>query len=538
MFAALALLASIAAVDTLFEPFAKEGSPGCAVGIAQRGEVVHLRAYGAADLERDVPLTPASVFNVGSLTKQFTAYLIHSLADEGKLTLEDDVRRFIPELREYGAPIRIRHLLHHTSGVRDYIDLFELAGKRAADVTTHAETVQIIARQRGLNFPTGTKHEYSNSNYVLLGEVVQRITAKPLREVARERIFGPLQMTHSQLVDDHRRVVRGRALAYTANGDGTYAATQSNAERLGAGGMHTTVADLLAWDLHLARGGAIAARMQERGRLDDGTPIDYGGGLFVETYRGRRAIRHGGSTAGYRAELMRLPELQTTVAVLCNLPSTPRPTQLAQKIADLLHPVDDSPAPPASAPAPSTPPADFAAALGDYWNENSGQVRRLVVKDGQPLLVIDPFSRARLTATGPTSFRFGANTIEVSTRGGRWELTVRWSDGRTETYVELRRTRPTAKELATYAGRYFSEELDAHFTVSVRDGSLVVARPHQEERVLEPTVRDRFSDGQTRLRFTPNANGFTYSDADVDGIHFVRACAPPNASATLPPPRR
>ena len=522
------------AIDAIFQPLTPPGAPGCAVAVFQNDAIAFERGYGLADIERHVPITPETVFNVGSISKQFTAYLTWQLIDEKRIALADDVRRYIPELPDYGTPIRVRDLIYQTSGLRDYTNLNELAGVLPEEVTTHAGTVALIVRQRGLDFTPGTKHEYSNSNYVLLAEIAQRVTKTSFRELTDTRFFAPLKMTRTHFVADHNALIPDRALAYN-RGESGYRWAISNAERLGAGGLHSTVRDLLAWD-RLAYEPSFAP-MLETGRVA-GKSIEYASGLYLGTYRGLPIVRHGGSTSGYRAELLRFPTRHTSIAVLCNTPTNPRPVQLAEKVADVV--LGDALAKPDVTPvaeAPTVSPEQFASTLGDYWNPDTGQVRRLSMRDGKPLYVIDPFSRARLTPVSATAFRFGANTITVTrTARGDRELRLRWSDGREESYVELRRVAVTPAQLARYAGRYESEELDTRYRIEVRGSALALIRRNQDDRILEPTARDRFSDGQVRIRFLRDSrgriSGFLFGEDDLDRIAF--SVIPLTTAAAVP----
>jgi CubicO group peptidase (beta-lactamase class C family) len=531
--------AEAAKVDEIFAQFDKPGSPGCAVGVYREGELLYSKGYGEADLERGVPVTPATVFYIASTAKQFTAMSVWLLARQNKLSLDDDVRKYIPEMPAYGAPITIRHLLFHTSGLRDYTDLLELAGRRAEEVSTNADILDLTVRQKRLNFPTGTAHQYTNSNYVLLAEIVKRVSGQTLREFARVNIFDPLGMKSTQYVDDHTLIIRGRALGYAKAG-GKYASAMSGAERVGPAGLYTTVEDLSRWDKNFYSGAVGGKELLEGmltpGRLSDGKTLDYASGLMLGTYRGATAVRHSGHSIGYRSEFLRLPGLRFSVAALCNDESDARPERLAERVADVylgdrLSKADAATSPPA---APEAKPVavtteQMAGALGDYWNPKTGEVRQMILRNGQPVYVIDSWSRARLTAVGPTQFRFGRNEITVApSRGGRKVLALRWYDGRVETYEELRRVNLTPAQLAAYAGRFYSAELDAEYVLEAKDGGLLIKRKNQEDRRLLPTAADSFSEGSVRIRFQRDGrgrpSGLLFGEGDVSDLEFVPDC--------------
>jgi CubicO group peptidase (beta-lactamase class C family) len=338
-------------VDQIFSAFTPD-SPGCAVAVYQNGSVVLAKGYGSANLEYGVPITPATPFIVGSVSKQFTAAAIALLVEEKRIALTDDVRKYVPELKDYGTPITIDHLVHHTSGLRDWWELVGVAGLRFDDTYAVQDVLDMTARQHGLNFTPGERYVYSNTGYIVLGIVVQRVTGKSLREFAAERIFGPLKMTDSHYQDDHTRPVRGRAYAYSPAEGGRYAINVWNNDLVGQGGVMTTVLDLAKWDANfdtgVVGGPGFLKRQLERGTLNAGTKLTYAFGVGIETYRGLDLIEHSGSTGGYRAVLTRFPKQRTSIAVLCNV-SNANPVTLSHKVADFL--LRDSFTTPPPAPA-------------------------------------------------------------------------------------------------------------------------------------------------------------------------------------------
>jgi CubicO group peptidase (beta-lactamase class C family) len=325
------------AVDAIFNDVARTGSPGCALAVFRDGRIVYERGYGTADLERDVPITPATVFYVGSLSKQFTAFAAALAASEGALSLDDEVRTWIPELPDYGSRLTVRHLVHHTSGLRDYNTLFEIAGRRNDEAFDNQTVLRIVSRQRALNFKPGEEYLYSNSGYVLLSLIVERATGTPLAEWAKTRIFSPLGMRHTQFYDDVTRLVPGRALAFDKSSSGEWRDNTPHSQRTGAGGVLTTVRDLLAWDNNVYEpkvgNSALISQVHKTGTLNSTTALSYAYGLQIGEYRGQRVVEHGGSLGGYRAHLMRFPSQRTSVACLCNF-GTSNPGARARRVAD------------------------------------------------------------------------------------------------------------------------------------------------------------------------------------------------------------
>ena len=340
------------AVDDIFAKWSSS-TPGCAVGVAVGGKPVLVKAYGMADLEHDVRNTPETIFEGGSVSKQFTALAVQLLAGDGKLSIDDPVRKYIPELPDYKVPLTIRHMLTHTSGLRDWGSVESIAGwPRTTREYTHAHVLETVSRQKALNFESGTNWSYSNTGFNLAAIIVSRVSGTPFAEFSKQRIFGPLGMTHTSWRDDHTRIVKGRAMAYSEQA-GEYHTQMPFENVYGNGGLLTTVGDLLIWNENFVNpkvgSATLLSEMSTVGHFNDGKPLAYGLGLFVEEHRGVHNVYHSGSTAGYRAHLNRFPETQTSVAVLCN-GSNGDASRAANRVSDLflvgrLKPSDPGPLP-------------------------------------------------------------------------------------------------------------------------------------------------------------------------------------------------
>lgn len=389
--------ATAAAVDRIFADVAKPGSPGCSVGVARDGKLLYSKGYGLANLELNVPLSPSSVFDIGSTSKQFSAASILLLEKQGKLSINDDIRKYVPELPDYGRKITILNLLNHTSGLRDYLALFELAGINVDSVTTDEEALALIARQKGLNFNPGSDWLYSNTGFFLLSVIVKRTSGKTLREFAAENIFQPLDMTHTQFRESHTSLIPNRAMAYDPVEKGAgYTLDVSYFEQTGDGAVHTTVGDLLKWDENFYSGKVggkeFLAELQQPGALNSGKPLDYAKGLFIENYRGLHTVRHGGSWGGYRAELLRFPEQHFSVVCLCNR-GDGRPSRRANEVAEVYLGSIMKEKPPKKDPDAeeerkpraeiSIPASELAAFAGDYSSEELGVTYHLAVIHGK-----------------------------------------------------------------------------------------------------------------------------------------------------------
>lgn len=402
-------------VDGLFRRWDNRASPGCALAVVRDGAIVYKRGYGMADLDHDIPITPSSVFHAASLSKQFTAAAIVLLAQEGKLSLDDEVRRYIPELPDFGVPITIRHLIHHTSGLRDQWNLLELAGWRySLDLISDDDVLQMMARQKDLNFPPGQKFMYCNTGYTLLAQIVKRVSGRSFRELTAARIFQPLGMKNTHFRDDHAEIVKGQAYGYVPAGE-TFRLSMPNFDTVGATSLLTTVEDLARWDENFDEprvgGRKLILQMLEPGKLNSGETLDYAFGLKIGNYRGLPIVDHAGADAGYRAHLIRFPEQHFSVACLCNL-STADPGGLARKVADLyLSARMKRPARPSVPPRRiyvsevDPTPAKLREYAGMYRSDEMEAVYTFVVEDGQLLLERLKRKPERLRPLTPDAFR-------------------------------------------------------------------------------------------------------------------------------------
>ncbi len=364
------------AVDAVFADLTERPSPGCALGVVRDGELVYGRGYGLANLEHDIPITTESVFRTGSVSKQFTAAVVAIAAMEGHLSLDDPLRKWIPELPDYGQPLTILHALNHTSGLRDYLTLMRLRGLRNDDYYTGEELIAVQARQEELNFPPGAEYLYSNSGYFLLTEAVARAVGKPFKEYAEETVFGPLGMTHSHFHDDHNHVVPLRADGYAPRREGGFRTSMTTLDMIGDGGVYTSIDDMVHWVHALEVDGlrpGLSAMLETRGVLTSGEQIDYALGQRHSEYRGLATVGHGGSFVGFRADVLRFPSERTSIVTLCNR-ADGNPSRRARTVADVvladrLGPRGPGPAGPArgrdDSPTPSSV-ADFSPYVGTY----------------------------------------------------------------------------------------------------------------------------------------------------------------------------
>ncbi|MDP2915110.1 MAG: serine hydrolase domain-containing protein [Candidatus Aminicenantes bacterium] len=508
--AAAAELSVAAKVDRVFERWSRSDTPGCAVGVAVNGQPVLIRAYGMANLEYGLRIRPDTIFESGSVAKQFTAAAIALLVQDGKLSLDDPVRKHIPELPDFGTPILIRHFLNHTSGLRSQWPLLSLAG-RPPGLAVHSndEILELVGRMKELNFKPGDEFLYNNTGYTLLGVVVQRVSGKSLAEFSRERLFTPLGMTRTQWRDDFTKIVPDRATAYRQERDGTFRTYMPFTNVQGNGGLLTTVGDLLIWngnfDAPRIGGQALVEQLQTRGRLNDGFENEYAQGLVVTSYKGLREVSHGGSTAGYQTFLARFPDERLSIAVLSNVTSS-GPARLAHEVADLF--LAGKLKEPAK-PAPAAVPAEALRKFVGVYREplTDAAMRAGLDKEGKALLI-----------AGQAVVAVSENTF-VSADGGRQAvfeagsgsvlLRMRESDGRSKPrlWEAMPPFAPKPEELAAFAGTYYSDEIDTTYDLFVEGGALKVRFRPAMRFTLAPIYEDAFEGDENVLRFTRGPSG-------------------------------
>ena len=517
-------------VDSVFADYDRTNAPGCALAIYRDGAIVFARGYGMANLEFGVALSPRTVFDIGSTSKQFSAYSIGMLAREGKLSLDDPVRKHFPEMGAYADRITVRNLVQHTSGLRDYLTLMWLAGYRFDDVTDDQDALKLIVRQKAANFTAGSEWLYSNTGYFLLSQIVKRVSGKTLRSFADERIFQPLGMRVTHFHDDHTMIVADRATGYSPREGGGFQIAMSNFEQTGDGAVYTTLEELRLWDGNWYSGAVggtqLLADQQVTGKLSNGVDHHYAGGLFLEEYRGLPTVRHGGAWAGYRAELLRFPKEKTSIACLCNRGDAD-PSNRANQVADLLFATKLAPKKTpvvAANGGPATPiyPQLLAALEGAWQNRTTGDVRIFVARENK---LYPQGGSTPLTQTAPDRLSFGAATVRY-TAGSPASFTLERDSRPPEVYHKIAPVASDSASRRIYAGTWYSEELDAFWRlVPVGDGLRIDIRD-RPSGVVRQVGAELFTDGRRHLAFTRSGGkvtGFTVAAGRVRGIGFTRS---------------
>ena len=528
-------------VDALFAQWDKPDSPGCALGVIKDGNFIYKRGYGMANLDYNIPISPNTSFYIASTSKQFTAASIALLAREGKISLDDDVRKYLPEIPQYQSPITIRHLVYHTSGIRDYLDLTGLAGRHTEDVNTDDDFIKFIARQKSLNFKPGEKYLYSNSGYFLLSQIVKRASGKSLRVFADENLFKPLGMVNTRFHDDRSEIIKNRATGYFPRKGGGFSVLITNFDGVGDGGLFTSIEDLLLWNQNfynnkLAGGADLINNLFTTGTLNNGEKTDYAFALMTGDYKGLKMISHGGSFNGYRAEMLRFPEQKFSVICLCNLGSVDA-TGLATKVADIF--LEKQLKQTANASGAVSEPTflklseqELAGVTGLYFNPTAVTHRRVIVKDGKLMFVINANYAIELKAVSASRFLMPdiPTKVEISFSppqpGKVKNMQVVVSGGKPEIFETIKPATYTPEELSKFAGTFYSEELDAKYILNIKENKLIV-RLGSEENPLEALFTDAFASPQGQIiRFKRDQQnriaGFSLSSVRVKEILFSK----------------
>ncbi|HEV2762178.1 MAG TPA: serine hydrolase domain-containing protein [Pyrinomonadaceae bacterium] len=514
--------------DRLFARWDNPDSPGCALAVVRGGRIIYQRNYGAASLEHGVPISSSTVFDVGSMSKQFTAMAVLMLAEQRKLSLDDDIRRYLPEIPDYGTPITIRHLLSHTSGLRIDDELLNLTDWRFGNLTTNQDVLILMSRQKGVNFTPGEYFEYNNTGYLLLAVIVSRVSGQTLREFADANIFRPLGMTRTLFRDDRNVVIKGLAQAYRPAGGGGFRVHAAVEETVGNGGVFSTVEDLALWDRNFydrkVGGYAVVERMLVPGpELYNGGRFNYGLGLFLGTYRGLRVVEHTGDHYGYHADLLRFPDQGFSVVCLCNAADAD-PWTLARQVSNLYLADEFKPATKKPDAAPGVAPApvrvseqELSRLAGLYLDPLTDNLRRLYVKDGKLM-----FYRYRIGGRDNELQPLGEGRFLMLGIGTRVELTfmperpgarrrmvlaAEWRKPVAHEAVEPVTT--VAGQLAEFAGTYYSEELDTTYHIVLEGEKLILRVKNSADNPLVQQFKDAFTDAPMSLiiRFARDRKG-------------------------------
>ena len=510
-------------------------------GHCPQGKLVYQKGYGQANLEQNSPINPSTVFYIASTSKQFTAASIALLAKQNKLSLDDDIRKYLPELPVYDSAITIRHLIHHTSGIPDYLELLGLAGQRLDDVHGEEEILELLSRQKSASFKPGDQFLYSNSGYFLLGVIVKRVSGKPLAQFAEEHIFNPLGMTHSRFHDSRTRLVKNRAQGYFSSKEGEVRNYLTQFDRVGDGGLMTTVEDLYRWD-RASENGTLGSKdfarsLLTQGQLNNGNSLTYAFGLMIGQHRGLRTISHGGSFIGFKSELLRFPEKRLSVICLCNHNAADA-TKLAKEVANIvLDHASSQPVPPAAIsaiePVEHMPlkEADLKGGATVFREPTTGSLWRLSNEEGRIVATVDGQS-FQLKPIGQGRYRSLNAPIDLELEFQRPDadrpLVLQLGvEGQSPIALEaIEAVSPTIDQLGEFAGNYYSPELQSLYQLFLHDGKLFLRLKNNPDAEVVPVLNDLFRVEGKNLAFSRSSQrkitGFVLSSGRIRNLRFVR----------------
>jgi CubicO group peptidase (beta-lactamase class C family) len=485
-------------IDQVFSYWDRPGSPGAALAVTIDGELAYAKGYGMANLEYGLPIIKETIFHVASVSKQFTAMAVMLLVEEGRLSLDEDIHTYLPELPDFGHKITLAHLLHHTSGLRDQWELLVTAGWRMDDVITREQILKLVHRQRQLNFQPGAEYLYSNTGFTLAAEIVHRVSGQTLREFCAQRIFTPLGMMNTHFHDDHQEIVPNRAYSYAPQGEEGWRKAVLSYATVGATSLFTTVVDLAKWlhnfATHTVGSAATFQRMQTEFTLLDGTPSDYGLGLMLNHYHGLREVGHSGADAGFRAWCGRFPERGLGIVILSNF-ACAIPRDLAHQVAEILLPELRQEVAPSELPRAE----DYQ---GEYFLLTDGTPISLQLRGEELRFHWAGRGEGLLQAVAADTWdcpELGMRIVGTNPGNGRIERLALQSPRMNLGARRLPAYQISVEQLAAYEGEYYAEELAVTYHLQVRSDKLVATSLRHSDLPLIPSGPDAFIGGQARV---------------------------------------
>lgn len=523
------------AIDSVFAEWNKPNTPGCALGIIKDGELIYAKGYGLANMEYDIPNSPASVFRIGSTSKQFTAAGIVLLAEKGKLNLDDNLKSIFPDFPDYAEAITVRHLLNHTSGIRDYLQLAYLKGFGDDDYYTDDDIMNWLVNQSDLNFKPGEEFLYSNSGYWLLGQIVNKVSGMNMADFAQKEIFEPLGMNNTHFHNDHTQIVKNRASGYVPDKSETYKISMTTLDMIGDGGIFTTINDIKKWDDAYYESRVLSrefwSMMTQQGVLNNGEVIDYASGLMISKYKGLKTVRHGGAFVGFRAELLRFPEQKISIAIFANRGDA-NPSRMANQVADIILNEKFIEEGIKKDKKIDFPEKEFQLTqlVGNY-EVQPGVIISLSIKNDS-LNVLHNWSKSTYNIV-----KVSGNTFQIP---GEKDLSYTFSnltEGHTQTLSILQGGRETKAErkrdvdvsgidLNNYSGDYYSKELNVTYNFKVEDG-ILKATIENNQSLMDLTISDldEFTMELGLIRFQREGgviSGFELDSGRVKNLKFEK----------------
>ena len=518
-------------VDAIFNSWSFPETPGAALGVIQNGKLVYAKGYGSADLEHDIPISPGSVFYIGSVSKQFVTFCILLLEEDGRVNLDDEIQVYLPDFPRYESPLTVRHFIHHTSGVRDYLTLMALKGRSYLDHINDEEVYELIKRQRELNFTPGEKYLYSNSCYFMLAMIVEKASGMSIREFAKANIFDPLGMTNTLFYDDNTDLIKNRVFSYMPN-ENAFDNTILRFDLVGSGGIYSNVEDLVKWDQNfynnkLGKGGQdIIERMHEEGMLNNGESSGYAFALVNDTYKGLRTVSHGGALAGYRSILIRFPDQQFSVVILANRADA-APGDKAMQVADVYLKEhftvekENQDGDTTALDSKVVEAYNISQMIGRY-EFDLGVVAEITAVEGKLQLKQEwdgiQYPLERLEGN---TFRIENEEVFLTFSEMDEDMTQTMTvddNGQKDIGRRKADTSDRTFNLNDYAGKYYSEELDVSSEFYVKDNNLFCKVGSQQPYTLERYDQDQFLAEGTLIRFQRSNSDVTGLEVDAGRV--------------------
>ena len=529
------------AIDKVFADWNKLDTPGAALGIVKNGKLIYANGYGMSDLEHDLPITPSSVFYTGSVSKQFVTFAILLLEEEGKLNLDDEIQVYLPDFPKYEAPLTIRHFIHHTCGVRDYLTLMALKGRSYLDNMEIDEVYELIKSQKVLNFSPGDQYLYSNSCYFMLAMIVEKAAGKSIRDFAEEKMFRPLGMKNTLFYDDNRDLIKNKVFSYEKKTEGEgFNNLIMRFDLVGSGGVYSSIEDLLLWDQNfynntLGKGGqAIINKMHQEGLLNNGKSSGYAFALNNGTYKGLKTVSHGGSLAGYRAQLMRFPDQSFSVIILANR-NDANPTGMSYQVADIILKDDFKEKPKKVVKKPVMPTSNSKTEftlkqMTGLYEIQQGVDAEITIKDGR-LNVLQKWNNSSYPIVN-----INGNIFEIPNNDKFQFIFSNLENDQTQVLTVVQNGNETISKrkeettllkinLESYLGNYYSEEIDAVYQLTLHDDALKVKIPNEQPEEIERIDNDKFLFDGIVFRFIKTDGKITglFVDAGrVKNLEFIK----------------
>jgi len=495
----------IAQVEALLDDCYNPDIPGgYAMAIIKDGKVVFKKCYGYANNEHDIPFTSSTVFDFASVAKQFTGYAIASLIKEGKLSLDDDIRLYLPEVPDFGKKITIRNLLSHTSGIRDWVGLAKLSGRGMEDVISDDFIMNLVKHQKELNFDPGEKFCYSNTGYFLLAKIVAQVTNKSFREWTEDNIFKPLGMTDTHFMEDHREIIKNRASSYRSNENGIYVNSSSNLSSYGSSSLFSTLDDMIKWQLFLeekiVESDDIVKMMIQKGVLNDGKEVDYGFGISINLFDGILNYGHGGSWSGYACQITCFPEQQfSLILMLSRRPSGCYVEEKAYRIflGKSITGKEAQEEKPTTRTEVEINPKILDDYIGKYFIRSSSK-RHIIItierKDDNLLMLVPGYPDTILYPESDSTFFSKDAGFQISFQRNEkkyvHQLTYNPDSGRAAVFARLDPALSTIEKVKEYCGEYYCDELQTLYILKIENGQLIAEHLHNEKVLLTSLPED------------------------------------------------